>query len=166
MATGGLGTTARGLQRPSGGGGQHAPLRPPRAGLLRRGNHLLGHFEALDASAAVTYALSRAPDIPVDLIGYSMGGAVALMYAARDGRVGSVAADSTFASERRLVRALLRKRVGPLSGPVAALSERLLPYDPGEVELLKEVVKISPCATLLIHGLRDRTRDPKDWLRL
>ena len=33
----------------------------------------LGHFETVDASAAVGYALSRAPSAPVGLIGYSMG---------------------------------------------------------------------------------------------
>jgi uncharacterized protein len=126
----------------------------------------LGHFETRDASAAVTYVLSRAPSVPVGLIGYSMGGAVALMCAARDGRVGAVVADSPFASERGLVRTLLRKRVGLLNGPVAALSEHLLPYDPGEVEPLKEVAKIAPRACLFVHGLLDGTCDPKDSVRL
>jgi uncharacterized protein len=126
----------------------------------------LGHFETLDASAAVTYALSRTRDVPVGLIGYSMGGAVALICAARDGRVGAVVADSPFASERELVRALLRKRIGPLNGPVAALSERLLPYDPAKVEPLGMVAEIAPRACLFIHGLLDGTCDPKDSVRL
>jgi uncharacterized protein len=126
----------------------------------------LGYFETMDALAAVGYALSRARDVPVGLIGYSMGGAVALMCAARDGRVGAVVADSPFASERELVRALLRKQIGPLHRPVAALSEHLLPYDPREVEPLKEVAKIAPRACLFIHGLRDRTCDPEDSMRL
>jgi fermentation-respiration switch protein FrsA (DUF1100 family) len=126
----------------------------------------LGHFETVDASAAIGYALSRAPNVPVGLIGYSMGGAVALIGAAWDGRVGAVVADSPFASERELVRNLLRKRVGPLAGPVAALSERLLPYDPAKDEPLEEVAKIAPRATLFIHGLLDETCDPEDSVRL
>ena len=126
----------------------------------------LGHFESLDALAAVGYALSRAPDVPVGVIGYSMGGAVALICAARDGRVGAVVADSPFASERGLVRALLGKQIGPLNGPVAALSEHLLPYDPREVEPLQEVTKIAPRAALFVHGLLDETCDPKDSVRL
>jgi fermentation-respiration switch protein FrsA (DUF1100 family) len=126
----------------------------------------LGHFESLDASAAIGYALSRAPNVPVGLIGYSMGGAVALLCAARDERVGAVVADSPFASEWGLVRGLLKKRVGPLNGPLAALSERLLPYDPGEVEPLEEVAKIAPRACLFVHGLLDGTCDPKDSVRL
>jgi fermentation-respiration switch protein FrsA (DUF1100 family) len=126
----------------------------------------LGYFETLDASAAVAYALSRAPNAPVGLIGYSMGGAVALMCAARNGRVGAVVADSPFASERGLVWALLSKRAGSLNGPVAALSEPLLPYDPAEVEPIEDVAKIALRATLFVHGLLDGTCEPEDSVRL
>jgi fermentation-respiration switch protein FrsA (DUF1100 family) len=126
----------------------------------------LGYFETIDVSAGIRYALSRAEGTPLGLIGYSMGGAVALISASRDERVGAVVADSPFASERGLVRALLGKQIGPLCSPVAGLSERLLPYDPAEVEPLKEVAKIAPRASLFIHGLRDRTCDPEDSVRL
>ena len=78
----------------------------------------LGHFETLDALAAIGYALSRAPEVPLGLIGYSMS-------AARDKRVGAVVADSPFASERELVRALLKKHIGPLHFPIATLSSTL-----------------------------------------
>jgi uncharacterized protein len=126
----------------------------------------LGYFETLDALAAVGYSLSMAPGVPLGLIGYSMGGAVALMTAARDERVGAVVADSPFASERGLVRSLLRKQLGPVHFPITALTERLLPYDPREVEPLREVAKIAPRACLFIHGLFDKTCDPEDSLRL
>jgi uncharacterized protein len=126
----------------------------------------LGYFETLDAFAAVGYALSRAPGLPLGLIGYSMGAAVALMAAARDERVGAVVADSPFAFERGLIGALLRKQMGPLHPPVVALTERLLPYDPGKVAPLREVAKIAPRASLFVHGLLDETCDPNDSLRL
>ena len=87
----------------------------------------LGYFETLDALAAVEYSLARAPGLPLGLIGYSMGAAVAVMTAGRDERVGAVVADSPFASERSLVRFLLGRQLGPLRAPVAALTERLLP---------------------------------------
>jgi uncharacterized protein len=126
----------------------------------------LGYFETLDALAAVGYALSRAPGLPLGLIGYSMGAAVAVMAAARDERVGAIVADSPYASERALVRTLLGRQLGPLHGPVAALTERLLPYDPGKVEPLREVAVITSRACLFVHGLLDETCDPKDSLRL
>ena len=126
----------------------------------------LGYFETMDTFAAVSYALSRAPNVPLGLIGYSMGGAVAVISAARDDRVGAVVADSPFASERELVRALLRRQIGPLYRPVATLSERLLPYDPGKIEPLREVANIAPRATFFIHGVLDKTCDPEDSVRL
>src|SRR5919199_5251127 len=82
----------------------------------------LGHFETLDALAATDYALSRAPEVPLGVIGYSMGASVALMAAARDARVGAVVADSPFASEQALIRSLLRQQIGSLYGPVGALT--------------------------------------------
>jgi fermentation-respiration switch protein FrsA (DUF1100 family) len=42
----------------------------------------------------------------------------------------------------------------------------LLPYDPGEVEPLREVAKIAPRASLFIHGLLDKTCAPDDSLKL
>jgi uncharacterized protein len=126
----------------------------------------LGHFETLDALAAIEYVLSRAPRAPLGLIGYSMGAAVAVMSAARDDRVAAIVADSPFASERGVVRALLRKRASHLCRPIAALTERWLPYDPGEVEPLREVAKIAPRASLFVHGLLDKTCDPGDSLKL
>ena len=44
----------------------------------------LGHFETVDALAAIGYAHSRTPGLRLGLIGYSMGAVVALMSAARD----------------------------------------------------------------------------------
>jgi fermentation-respiration switch protein FrsA (DUF1100 family) len=126
----------------------------------------LGYYETVDALAAIGYAHSKAPGLPLGLIGYSMGAAVALMSASRDERVGAVVADSPFASERELVRSLLRKQIGPLHSPIGALTERLLPYDPGEIEPHREVAKIAPGATLFIHGQLDKTCDPSDSVRL
>jgi uncharacterized protein len=126
----------------------------------------VGYFETLDALAAVGYALSRDPEVPLGVIGYSMGASVAVMTAARDNRVGAVVADSPFASERGLLRALLSKQLGALHLPIAALTERLLPYDPREVEPLREAAKIAPRATLFIHGLLDKTCAPEDAVRL
>jgi len=126
----------------------------------------LGYFETLDTLAAIEYSLARAPGVPLGLIGFSMGAAVAVMAAARDERVGAIVADSPFVSERELVRFLLRRQMGFLHPPVIALTERLLPYDPGGVEPLREVAKIAPRACLFVHGLHDETCDPKDSVRL
>ena len=126
----------------------------------------LGHFELLDTSAAIEYTVSKAPDVPLGLLGYSMGAAVAIMAAARDERIGAVVADSSFASERGLIRGLLKRRVGPLELPVAALAENFLLYNAGEMQPIKAVGNIAPGATLFIHGLEDKTCAAQDSMKL
>jgi uncharacterized protein len=100
-------------------------------------------FEAPDDVICVGLGEHHVPGDPVPHL-YSMGAAVAVMAAARDERIKAIVSDSPFASERKLVRSLLKKRLNPIHGPVAALTERLLPYDPGKVEPLKEVARIAP----------------------
>ena len=51
---------------------------------LRESSSLGCHFESLDATATIEYALARAPGMPLGLIGYFMGAAVAVMSAAQD----------------------------------------------------------------------------------
>lgn len=122
----------------------------------------LGYFETLDALAAVDYAAARSA-APVGIIGYSMGGSVAIMAAAQDARVGAVVADSPFASQRGLLRSLLRRRLPALPAlTVSALVEAFLPYAVGEVEPIREVAGISPRACMFIHGDLDETTDPAD----
>ena len=121
----------------------------------------LGYFEAVDASSAIEYVLSRS-DKPLGLLGFSMGAAVAVMAAARDPRVGAVVADSPFASQRGLLRAHLGRYLGPAAGPLLKLSESFLPYDLEKVEPIREVARIAPRACLFIHGELDDTTDPRD----
>lgn len=122
----------------------------------------LGHYERLDASAAVEYALGREPDLPLGIMGFSMGGAVAIMAAARDERVKAVVADSAFASQARLVTYHLRQYVGVLAPAIFRLAKGALHYDIHEVEPGNDVGKISPRAVMFIHGELDDVTDPQD----
>lgn len=121
----------------------------------------LGHFERLDALAAVEHALFRAPGLPLGMLGFSMGGAVAIMTAAKDSRVRAVVADSPFASQKDLVGHHLRRRVGITSAAVLALSSRFLHYDIREVEPIKSVEEVTG-ACMFIHGALDDITDPED----
>lgn len=63
-----------------------------------------------DGAAALAYARSKAPGLPLVVLGQSLGGAVALASLARDGGEGlrAVVLDSTFSSYKRMVRAKVR----------------------------------------------------------
>lgn len=122
----------------------------------------LGYFETVDGLAAGEYALCRAPEAAVGLVGYSMGAAVAIMAAARDSRIGAVVADSPFASQRRVIRRNFRTATRLPSFPVALLMEAFLPYGVERVEPIRDIACISPRAVMFIHGERDVVTDPRD----
>ena len=58
----------------------------------------MGFAEPVDIRAAVSFALRQEPTAPVALVGYSMGGALAVEAAARDPRVVGVVDDSGYGS--------------------------------------------------------------------
>ncbi|MBI3564029.1 MAG: alpha/beta hydrolase [Elusimicrobia bacterium] len=79
-----------------------------------------------DGAAALAYARTKAPGLPLVVLGQSLGGAVAVAALARDGGadVAVVVLDSTFSSFRRMVRA----KLGFFGWPAGILvSDRLAP---------------------------------------
>ncbi|MGI8650102.1 MAG: alpha/beta hydrolase [Rubrobacter sp.] len=126
----------------------------------------LGYYERLDAEAAVGYAKSRSKELPLGVIGYSMGGAVGIMVAAEDDRIEALVVDSPFASQTALLRARLRDYVGPLEYPAFALASRFLDYEPGEVEPAGAVPRVAPRPILFIHGEEDTVTAPEDSRRM
>lgn len=126
----------------------------------------LGHYERLDAAAAVEYATRRVPNLPLGMMGFSMGAAVALMAAAADDRIKAVVADSPFASQAKLITYHLRSHVGPLAPAIFRLAKGALHYDIHEVEPGKDIGKISPRPVMLIHGELDAVTDPEDSIAM
>src|SRR5215213_1436858 len=147
-------------------GSKRTPLRPPRSGLLRGKIHLPGSLRVdryFCGHKVRDLQSRRSANRPHRLLDGRRG--------RPDQRIQGRACRGgggrlTLCLRAGVGAALLRKQIGPLCSPVAALSERLLPYDPAEVDPLKEVAKIAPRACLFIHGLRDRTCDPEDSVKL
>ncbi|CAN5645171.1 MAG: alpha/beta fold hydrolase [Actinomycetota bacterium] len=127
----------------------------------------LGHYERLDAEAAADYVVRRTPNLPLGMMGFSMGGAVAIMAAARDERIKAVVADSAFASQSRLITYHLRQYVGRFFAPaIFRLAKGALHYDIHEVEPGKDAAKISPRPVMFIHGELDTVTDPDDSIAM
>ena len=122
----------------------------------------LGYCETIDALAAAAFARRKAPGSAIGLFGFSMGGAVAIMAAARDESIGAVVADSPFASQRQVLRRHFSKRTRLPAFPLLPLTALFLPYDMNAVEPIQEVARIAPRALMLIHGDRDAITDPRD----
>ena len=126
--------------------------------------HTLGVFERRDLEGAIDAIQGRLGDVPVGLLGYSLGGAVSLVVAGEDPRVRAVCADSAFSDPAGVladgVERVLRIPGAVLTAPVAAVvalrtGARLADFSP-----LNAVGRIAPRPLLLIHGERDQAVPP------
>jgi dipeptidyl aminopeptidase/acylaminoacyl peptidase len=126
--------------------------------------HTLGVFERRDLEGAIDAIQGRLGDVPVGLLGYSLGGAVSLVVAGEDPRVRAVCADSAFSDPAGVladgVERVLRIPGAVLTAPVAAVvalrtGARLADFSP-----LNAVGRIAPRPLLLIHGESDQAVPP------
>lgn len=121
--------------------------------------HTLGVFERRDLQAAIDAVEARLGDVPIGLLGFSLGGAVSIVVAGEDPRVRAVCADSAFSDPAAVladgVERVLRIPGAVLTAPVAAVvalrtGARLSDFNP-----LAAAARIAPRPLLLIHGDRD-----------
>lgn len=122
------------------------------------GPQSLAHYEQRDLEAAIDFVAARRPEAEIDVIGYSMGAAVALLVAARDQRVAKVVADSSFADMHGVITAAaraLRLPPVPLVGLVDRATRLRYGYRFHDVQPVEVVGRIAPRPLLLVHGTGD-----------
>jgi len=123
--------------------------------------HTLGVYERNDLRAVVGALAARLGDIPIGLLGYSMGGAVSISVAADDPRIAAVVTDSAFADPRQLigdrVRSSMRVPAAVVMMPVIALLARRTGARLSDFMPVTVVGRISPRPLLVIHGEGDTT---------
>ena len=128
----------------------------------------LGYRETDDLLAAVAYAQSR-PDcrnLPIGALGESMGGAVALMAAARNPAIRGVIAESPFARLDHAVACHFQSLLGaggPILGvPTRWMGERLIGKNCAEIAPVAEISRIAPRPLLLIADAADLLCPPSE----
>ncbi len=119
----------------------------------------LGYREVHDFHAALDYALARVPNAQVGVIGFSMGGAVAILGAAQRPEVQVVVADSPFATHADVVAYNVQRVIHMPGQPFAAISDYFLERNAGyrsrDVSPLAMISQIAPRPLLLMHGTAD-----------
>jgi len=120
----------------------------------------MGYFERRDLLAAEKFLMERGYE-RIGVLGFSMGGAVALSGSPQSQRIRAVAADGSFVRLRNAIRQGAAERGVPqlLAGPLAALGVRIAGWRLGAnletADPERWVSKIAPRALLLIHGAED-----------
>ena len=126
--------------------------------------HTLGVYERRDLEAAIDAVAARLGDVPIGLLGFSLGGAVSLVVAADDQRVRAVCADSAFSDPLAVladgVERVLRIPGAVLTAPVAALLARRTGARLSDFQPLAAVGRVAPRPLLLIHGDQDAAVPP------
>jgi fermentation-respiration switch protein FrsA (DUF1100 family) len=128
----------------------------------------LGYRERDDALAAIDFAQQRVRGARLGVIGFSMGGAIAIMAAARDPRILAVVADSSFAEQRNPVRKRVHRslHLSRAGSPLLFLADqflyRLLGYHFRDVEPIRDIKQLGERPILLIHGTEDSIVDYHD----
>jgi dipeptidyl aminopeptidase/acylaminoacyl peptidase len=120
----------------------------------------LAHRELRDVHAALDYTLGRLPNAHIGVIGFSMGGALAILVAASRPEIRVVIADSPFATHADVVSHAIARTLRISGDPFLPVTdfflERRAGYRSADVSPLSVVDKIAPRPLLLIHGTEDQ----------
>jgi fermentation-respiration switch protein FrsA (DUF1100 family) len=131
-----------------------------------------GHAELRDLDAWFGFVV-RQPDVDrrrIALLGVSMGGAIAIQYAAQNSAVAAVVADSAFSSMDDTIATSVRHFTGLPPFPFASLIGFWIREDTGltrdEADAKRAIAHISPRPVFLMQGGADTTISPASGQRL
>ncbi len=126
------------------------------------GNQIsFGGHEWRDLEAAVNFLVQKNPRDTICLFGNSMGGALGIVYAARDPRIAAVIAQSPYASVAHSINKGVSKFSGlppfPFAPLIHYLAQRRLHIDTAKVAPINTIAAISPRPIMLMMGGQDQT---------
>lgn len=127
----------------------------------------MGWLERHDATAAVDFVLQRWPEEPVGVVGWSLGGAAALL--ASPLGVEALVLESVYSTLSEAVHNRLARRVGPLAPGISPLLLWQVPFRLGVgTGALRPIDKMGQagCRVLLLAGDQDRRTTPSESERM
>jgi fermentation-respiration switch protein FrsA (DUF1100 family) len=131
-----------------------------------------GHLEVLDVGAWERHLRARLDLDPdrIGIFGYSMGGSVAIQYAAQSRHIKAVVADSAFSSINDTVNTSVKFFTGlppfPFAPMIVFWSEREGGYRASAVDASACIARISPRPVLLMQGGKDVIISPDSGQKL
>ena len=124
-----------------------------------------GRYEWRDIQAVVDYVTGEEPHTRLGMLGNSMGGALALCYAARDDRIEAVVAQSPYASMRHSLSQGIKYFTGLPPFPFVPLIRMFsLPYvdlDAAQISPLQMMNKLQQKPVFILMGGADEVVNPQ-----
>ena len=117
----------------------------------------LGSAELLDVMAAVAVARRRAPELPLVMHGFGLGGSLAIVAAAGDAPASVVIADSAFSTAREQLRHEWPRLPAYLFGSACWMARALFHADADAIQPIRAIAHVQQTPVLLVHGSADRT---------
>ena len=119
----------------------------------------LGYYERRDLMGAIDYVVGRGiPPHRIGIMGFSLGGAVAIETAAGNGLRVPVVSDSSFADLPKLISRETSRRIdlpGPLNVGWMWMTRAMYGVDLGEIRPVEAISRLSSGKVLVIHGEED-----------
>ena len=126
----------------------------------------LGWLETADLEGAIGYVKGRVDPADIGVIGFSMGGAVAITVAGQTNDIKAVVADSAFADRSKLITMAVRHVLPSPLDYLTRLFVWMQGMDMDENLPADHAGNISPSALLLIQGDRDHLVEVEDAMLL
>lgn len=119
----------------------------------------LGFYETQELDAAVRF-LKKRGSAGIGIMGFSMGGTVALLAASRNEDIDAIISDSAYLSFKTAVRdfasAYYRIPYFPFIPLIVWFAGKRLGFDPPDLDLSRHLPSIAPRPILIIHSIDDR----------
>ncbi len=133
--------------------------------------HTLGAAERRDLAAVLQSVRERVGDLPVGLLGYSLGGSVSISVGARDPEIFAVCSDSAFKDPVQLLAFRIRRAfrlpgTSVLVQPVVRLLRNRTGEDLRTFSPIRVVSHIAPRPLFVIHGEADTVVPARDAFAL
>jgi fermentation-respiration switch protein FrsA (DUF1100 family) len=127
-----------------------------------------GYYETRDLTGAVDFVKTLGYE-HIGVLGFSMGGATALMSAAKNSDIDCVVADSSYADMTEIMKREFKERSGMpgfLLPPMLFMVKIMYGVDFNAVKPIEAVPNISPRPVMFIHGEDDTFVPPEHARRL
>lgn len=126
----------------------------------------LGWLETNDLKGAIEYVKDRVDPDNIGVIGFSMGGAVAITTAGQTSDIKAVVADSSFADRSKLINFFVKDVVPSPLEHLIRFFVQMQGMDMGENLPVDYAERISPNALLVIQGDKDHLVEVEDAMSL